>query len=202
MICGALQTLNEEAFEDVVASERPSPTGGTSTGEKIALENHSQHQLQQSHQLLTPIQEIMEQDRSLAYSQAGTADRYQLHTIDIKTDMNINNNNNNIIGNSDNNNKNINTADSNGRGNVKSNNLYGTQLYLNQQNSLPLTHLAYQANISNSSPSSHVHKQTLIHSNENKSTIISVTSSSPSSVILMPSNASSDTMSVVDDTHL
>lgn len=28
MICGALQTLNEEAFEDVVGSERPSPTGG------------------------------------------------------------------------------------------------------------------------------------------------------------------------------
>ncbi|EDV36140.2 uncharacterized protein Dana_GF12810, isoform B [Drosophila ananassae] len=27
MICGALQTLNEEAFEDVAISERPSPTG-------------------------------------------------------------------------------------------------------------------------------------------------------------------------------
>lgn len=27
MICGALQTLNEEAFEDVIGSERPSPTG-------------------------------------------------------------------------------------------------------------------------------------------------------------------------------
>ncbi|XP_052861765.1 kinase D-interacting substrate of 220 kDa isoform X3 [Anopheles cruzii] len=27
MICGALQTLNEDAFEDVVSSERPSPTG-------------------------------------------------------------------------------------------------------------------------------------------------------------------------------
>lgn len=27
MICGALQTLNEDAFEDVVGSERPSPTG-------------------------------------------------------------------------------------------------------------------------------------------------------------------------------
>jgi ankyrin repeat-rich membrane spanning protein len=25
MICGALQTLNEEAFEDVVGSDRPSP---------------------------------------------------------------------------------------------------------------------------------------------------------------------------------
>lgn len=27
MICGALQTLNEDAFEDVAGSERPSPTG-------------------------------------------------------------------------------------------------------------------------------------------------------------------------------
>lgn len=27
MICGALQTLNEDAFEDVVSSERASPTG-------------------------------------------------------------------------------------------------------------------------------------------------------------------------------
>lgn len=27
MICGALQTLNEDAFEDVVGSERPSPSG-------------------------------------------------------------------------------------------------------------------------------------------------------------------------------
>ena len=27
MICGALQTLNEDAFEDVAVSERPSPTG-------------------------------------------------------------------------------------------------------------------------------------------------------------------------------
>jgi ankyrin repeat-rich membrane spanning protein len=27
MICGALQTLNEDAFEDCALSERPSPTG-------------------------------------------------------------------------------------------------------------------------------------------------------------------------------
>lgn len=27
MICGALQTLNEDAYEDVAVSERPSPTG-------------------------------------------------------------------------------------------------------------------------------------------------------------------------------
>lgn len=52
MICGALQTLNEEAFEDVVASERPSPTGGPS-GETNA-------QALQSQQPLTPIQETVE----------------------------------------------------------------------------------------------------------------------------------------------
>lgn len=34
MICGALQTLNEEAFEDVLGSERPSPTGGP-TGKQL-----------------------------------------------------------------------------------------------------------------------------------------------------------------------
>ena len=35
MICGALQTLNEEAFEDVASSERPSPSG-LPTGEMLA----------------------------------------------------------------------------------------------------------------------------------------------------------------------
>ncbi|XP_073848300.1 ankyrin repeat-rich membrane spanning isoform X7 [Musca autumnalis] len=35
MICGALQTLNEDAFEDVASSERPSPSG-MPTGEMIA----------------------------------------------------------------------------------------------------------------------------------------------------------------------
>lgn len=34
MICGALQTLNEEAFEDVISSERPSPTSGLPSGEQ------------------------------------------------------------------------------------------------------------------------------------------------------------------------
>lgn len=47
MICGALQTLNEEAFEDVIGSERPSPTGGPPSGEMFA------HQLE-------PIREITE----------------------------------------------------------------------------------------------------------------------------------------------
>lgn len=35
MICGALQTLNEDAFEDVASSERPSPSG-LPTGEMLA----------------------------------------------------------------------------------------------------------------------------------------------------------------------
>lgn len=77
MICGALQTLNEEAFEDVVASERPSPTGGPSTGETIAL---------------TPIQETAEHERSLAYSNDDTTDRRQLDTIS-NSHNNYNNNN-------------------------------------------------------------------------------------------------------------
>lgn len=69
MICGALQTLNEEAFEDVVASERPSPTGGPS-GETNA-------QTIQSQQPLTPIQETVEQDR-IAY---GGTERRRLSPI-------------------------------------------------------------------------------------------------------------------------
>lgn len=101
MICGALQTLNEEAFEDVVASERPSPTGGPSTGETIAL---------------TPIQETAELDRSLANLNDGTVDRPQLHTIHLSNTNNNglnsnsishhNNNNNNHISNSSNTNNN------------------------------------------------------------------------------------------------
>lgn len=89
MICGALQTLNEEAFEDV-ASERPSPTGGgPSTGETIAL---------------TPIQETAELDRSLAYLKDGTADRLQLHTISLSNSniSSLNSNSNNNNNNSDN----------------------------------------------------------------------------------------------------
>lgn len=104
MICGALQTLNEEAFEDVVASERPSPTGGPS-GELIAHDNaqsqamslqsqqsksqQMQQQQQQSQQPLTPIQETIEQERSLFH---GT-DRRQSHTINYSTN---NKNNSNI----------------------------------------------------------------------------------------------------------
>lgn len=36
MICGALQTLNEDAFEDVVGSERPSPTGEMFSSQYLA----------------------------------------------------------------------------------------------------------------------------------------------------------------------
>lgn len=50
MICGALQTLNEEAFEDVVCSERPSPSPTGQPGEMNAL-------LQQQ---LAPIRESVE----------------------------------------------------------------------------------------------------------------------------------------------
>lgn len=98
MICGALQTLNEEAFEDVVASERPSPTGGPSTGETIASDNTQLQppMIQQSQQPLTPIQETVENDRSLTYSQAGTTGRRQSHTISFSTNItSVNNNNNN-----------------------------------------------------------------------------------------------------------
>lgn len=102
MICGALQTLNEEAFEDVVASERPSPTGGPSTGETIDSNMHLQTQggsVQQSQQMLTPIQETVEHERSLANSYTtGTNDRLQSHTLcpipNMNNNKNLNNNNN------------------------------------------------------------------------------------------------------------
>lgn len=45
MICGALQTLNEDAYEDVASSERPSPSG-IATGEMmnmLALPEQPQH---------------------------------------------------------------------------------------------------------------------------------------------------------------
>lgn len=73
MICGALQTLNEEAFEDVVASERPSPTGGPS-GETNA------QQIQSQQQPLTPIQETLESDR-LSFAQNCNNNRRRLSPI-------------------------------------------------------------------------------------------------------------------------
>lgn len=96
MICGALQTLNEEAFEDVVASERPSPTGGPA-GEMIAndinVQSKSQQQQQQpplsqlqsqSQQIqpLTPIQENVEHERP---SHAFSTERRQSSTQNLTT---------------------------------------------------------------------------------------------------------------------
>lgn len=43
MICGALQTLNEDAFEDVAVSERPSPTG------ELALPQYSLAPISEEH---------------------------------------------------------------------------------------------------------------------------------------------------------
>lgn len=54
MICGALQTLNEEAFEDVIGSERPSPTDGGPSGEMMIMNAHH----------LAPISEQIENDLS------------------------------------------------------------------------------------------------------------------------------------------
>lgn len=102
MICGALQTLNEEAFEDCVA-DRASPTGGPS-GEPIAHENmmqsqqitfqsqqsKSQQMQQQQQQPLTPIQETVELERSLSH---GSGRRLS-HTINFVAACNNNNNNN------------------------------------------------------------------------------------------------------------
>lgn len=61
MICGALQTLNEEAFEDVVCSERPtpSPTSAGPTGELVV------EQQQQQPPQLAPIRETIESDHQL-----------------------------------------------------------------------------------------------------------------------------------------
>lgn len=70
MICNALQTLNEEACEDVLGSERPSPTGIGPTGELLATHDmlHTQpftspHHLSQAgkQSQLAPITEATEQ---------------------------------------------------------------------------------------------------------------------------------------------
>lgn len=113
MICGALQTLNEEAFEDVIASERPSPTGGPSTGETIALDMNMQTLQQSQQQPLTPIQETVEIERSLVFTHGDASDHQQSHPMNIGTAVNnaTNNNNNNnnldsVINNNNNNNNN------------------------------------------------------------------------------------------------
>lgn len=62
MICGALQTLNEEAFEDVVCSERPTPSPtGQAPGEMMP--NNNTNNISTSTQLpphLAPIRESVE----------------------------------------------------------------------------------------------------------------------------------------------
>lgn len=96
MICGALQTLNEEAFEDVLGSERPSPTGGPS-GELLAQQDmhsfvpHHLSQLQQSKQpqsQLAPIKEGTEQSQS---SWGGLGQR-TTHAISTTNNMLMGNN--------------------------------------------------------------------------------------------------------------
>ncbi|XP_017960470.1 kinase D-interacting substrate of 220 kDa isoform X3 [Drosophila navojoa] len=76
MICGALQTLNEEAFEDVASSERPSPSG-LPTGEMLA----AAAQLQ-----LAPIRESSEF--------GSPSDEQKIHNL-LQYNINNNNNNNN-----------------------------------------------------------------------------------------------------------
>lgn len=83
MICGALQTLNEEAFEDVASSERPSPSG-LPTGEMLAAASQLQ---------LAPICETSEF--------GSPADEQRMQQL-----LQYNNNNNNNNGNSNNNNNN------------------------------------------------------------------------------------------------
>lgn len=229
MICGALQTLNEEAFEDVIASERPSPTGGPSTGETIALDNNMQinQQIQQSQQPLTPIQETLENERSLAYSQSGTTELLQSHTINLTTNINNNNNNNNsfnLNSNMDNKiNRNANNSLNNlvaGKSNnIKLNNLSDTNLHeqnhssnakYRQQNvvmplmqSIPSSTQINSALGSTSSLANNSNNSSKNHANDNQTTI-SITPSTPpaSTIILMPSNSNIELKPFIDDTRL
>lgn len=214
MICGALQTLNEEAFEDVVASERPSPTGGPSTGETIAL---------------TPIQETVEHERSLACSNDGTTDRLQLHTISFSTNIsslnsnsNSNNNSHNISlsyinrGDTDNNNHPNsmvmadldNTNHNSNNLNKIANNLSGLNVHESMssqsQSQLPLSN-----NPTSSSSFMLEHESIPIdHSNDNNHTTISITipTQTPpnSTIILMPDAkvTANKFKASIDDTRL
>lgn len=61
MICGALQTLNEEAFEDVVCSERPTPSPtGQAPGEMMTNNNNNLSTSTQLPPHLAPIRESVE----------------------------------------------------------------------------------------------------------------------------------------------
>ncbi|KAM7344632.1 ankyrin repeat-rich membrane spanning isoform 5-T5 [Cochliomyia hominivorax] len=78
MICGALQTLNEDAFEDVASSERPSPSG-LPTGEMIAAAT-------QLH--LAPIRESSE------FGSPSDEQKYNNNILPYVSNNNNNNNNN------------------------------------------------------------------------------------------------------------
>lgn len=187
MICGALQTLNEEAFEDVVASERPSPTGGPA-GEMIANNNNAQSQLtsqqqqqssaQQSQQPLTPIQETVEHERTaLAFC---TERRRSSTQNSIAT--------NNLL---------MHTSHSNHSGLSLDDRQYST-LSLSTPSSLSLS----QSQLLHSTPTilltkSDEHLNANANANANPSTL----TSSASTVILMP-NLCDDKSSKYDRTHL
>lgn len=79
MICGALQTLNEDAFEDVASSERPSPSG-MPTGEMIAA-------AAQLH--LAPIRESSE------FGSPSDEQKFNNNLLSYHVANNNNNNNNN-----------------------------------------------------------------------------------------------------------
>lgn len=81
MICGALQTLNEEAFEDVASSERPSPSG-LPTGEMLAAASQLQ---------LAPICETSE------FGSPGDEQKIQ-NLLQYNNNNNNNGNNNNNSG--------------------------------------------------------------------------------------------------------
>lgn len=78
MICGALQTLNEDAFEDVASSERPSPSG-LPTGEMIAAAT-------QLH--LAPIRESSE------FGSPSDEQKFNNNLLPYVANNNNNNNNN------------------------------------------------------------------------------------------------------------
>ncbi|XP_013108255.2 kinase D-interacting substrate of 220 kDa isoform X10 [Stomoxys calcitrans] len=80
MICGALQTLNEDAFEDVASSERPSPSG-LPTGEMIA----AAAQLQ-----LAPIRESSE------FGSPSDEQKFNNNLLPYHVTNNNNNNNNKL----------------------------------------------------------------------------------------------------------
>ncbi|KAI8128370.1 hypothetical protein CVS40_1791 [Lucilia cuprina] len=88
MICGALQTLNEDAFEDVASSERPSPSG-LPTGEMIAA-------AAQLH--LAPIRESSE------FGSPSDEQKFNNNLLPYSS------NNNNNINNNNNNSNNFNTT--------------------------------------------------------------------------------------------